>query len=125
MSSKATAPNVNTAAVTNIVLAWIECINPSELGKDEVYIQYKVDAEKDFQRFPANGYHSMGKGDKWYLELPLSFRESVEVGLYDNDGISDDFLGSHTYFSTTPQPATFPVSNTNGAEYLLHTNPTP
>jgi hypothetical protein len=105
---------------TSIELTTITCISTSESGHDEVYIKYSVDGGRD-QRFPDTGYHSMTKGDVWNVDIPLSFKESAVVSLFDNDLGHDEFLGSHTYYPTDPQPETVPVSNTNGADYNLAT----
>lgn len=107
---------------TNITLQSIQCVHPSEPGKDEVYIKYSVDGGRE-QRFPPSSYHSMGPGDTWPVNLPLSFKDSVVVSLFDNDLGGDDYLGSATYKTTSPQPETVPVSNTNGADYRLYTIP--
>jgi hypothetical protein len=109
------------ADATNITLDSITCISTSEPGKDEVYIKYSEDGGRE-QRYPASGYHSMGPGDVWDPGLPLSFKDSVVVSLFDNDKGGDDFLGSATYTTTSPQPETVPVSNANGADYSLSTS---
>lgn len=87
-----------------------------------MYIKYSVDGGRD-QRFPDNGYHSMAAGDTWNPNLPLSFKESVVVSLYDNDLGGDEFLGSHTYYPTDTQPETVNVSNSNEASYNLTAQP--
>ena len=108
---------------TNIILQSITCVSTSEPGHDEVYIKYSEDGGRE-HRFPTSGYNSMKAGDVWNVALPLSFKDSALVSLYDNDGIGDDFLGSHTYTPSDPQPETVPVSNTkNGAAYRLYTVP--
>jgi hypothetical protein len=65
----------------------------------------------------------MEPGSEWSPQLLLSFKTSVVVSLYDNDGVGDDFLGSHTYTPASPQPDTVAISNTNGAKYRLDTKP--
>lgn len=107
---------------TNIILTTITCINTSEPGSDEVYIKYIEDGGRE-QRFPTSSYHSMSDGDKWNVNLPLSFKESAVVSLADNDTGGDDHLGSHTYQPGDPQPETVEISNTNGAKYTLSTAP--
>ena len=105
---------------TNIILQSISCVSTSEPGHDEVYIKHSEDGGRE-QRFPTSGYQSMAPGDFWTVDLPLSFKDSVVVSLYDNDLGGDDFLGSHTYTPSDPQPEVVTVSNTNGAVYRLHT----
>ncbi len=108
----------------SIILNNIHCNNTSERGHDEVYIKYSVDGGRD-SRFPSNGYHSMANGDNWDPGLIISYSSSAVVGLYDEDTLGDEFLGSHTYTTADPQPETVPVSNTNGASYTLSTALTP
>lgn len=105
---------------TNIELTTITCGNTSEAGSDEVYIKYSIDGDRD-KRFPDSGYHSMSDGDTWDVNLPLSFKESAVVSLYDRDPAGDDFLGSHSYAPSDPQPESVTVSNSNGASYKLST----
>lgn len=106
---------------TNIELTTITCVSTSEAGHDEVYIKYSIDGGRE-QRFPDNGYHSMAPDEPpWTVNLPLSFKESAIVSLFDNDTGGDDFLGSHTYKPGDTQPEIVPVSNSNGAEYKLST----
>src|SRR4051794_18982061 len=108
---------------TNIILQSITCVATSEGGHDEVYIKYSEDGGRE-KRFPTSGYQSMKAGDVWNVALPLSFKDSVVVSLYDNDLGGDDFLGSHTYTPGDPQPETVTASNPeNGAVYRLSTVP--
>lgn len=109
-------------ATTNIQLQTITCLETSEPGSDEVYIKYSEDGGRQ-KRFPSSSYHSLSAGESWTVNLPLSFKESLVISLYDNDFGNDDFLGSHTYKTTDPQPETVQVSNTNGARYNLSTVP--
>lgn len=106
---------------TNIILQTVTCVSTSESGSDEVYIKYSEDGGRE-NRFPSSNYHSMSKGDVWDVNLPLSFKETAVVSLYDNDLGHDEFLGSYTYHSNDPQPETVTASNTNGAVYHLHTD---
>ena len=105
-----------------IELTTVTCDSTSEPGSDEVYIKYSEDGGRE-NRFPTTGYHSMSKGDTWNPNLPISFKETAVVSLYDNDLGHDEFLGSHTYSTSDPQPESVPVSNTNGAAYTLYTTP--
>lgn len=98
----------------------IHCNSTSEKGHDEVYIKYSVDGGRE-TRFPSNGYHSMANGDNWNPALIVSYATTVVISLYDEDTLGDEFLGSHTYTVSDPQPETVPVSNTNGASYTLST----
>jgi hypothetical protein len=109
-------------ADTVITLQKVICDSTSEAGKDEVYLKYSEDGGRE-QRFPDKGYTSMGPGSEWSTQIRLSFKTSVLVSLFDNDGIGDDFLGSHTYIPSSPQPETVLVSNPNGAKYRLDTVP--
>ena len=110
---------------TNIELQTITCIETSEPGSDEVYITYIEDGGIE-KRFPTSNYHSMSAGGPpWTVNLPLSFKESAVVSLYDNDFGHDEFLGSHTYYPSEHQPETVQVSNNNGAKYNLYTVLTP
>ena len=103
-----------------IELASITCVSTTERGHDEVYIKYSIDGGRE-QRFPENGYYAMSPGDLWETSLPITFKESVLVSLYDSDRGHDDFLGSHTYYPGDSQPESVSVPNTNGASYTLST----
>ena len=105
---------------TTITITNIHCNEPSEIGHDEVYIKYTVDGGHA-KRFPSSGYHSMGSGDNWDPDLPITFKQNVVVGLYDQDTLGDENLGTHTYTTTSPQPETEPYTNTNGANYTVTT----
>ncbi len=109
---------------TSIELTTITCVKTSEPGSDEVYIRYSSDGGIE-KRFPSASYHSMSPGDTWSPDLPITFSESAVVALYDNDKGNDDFLGSHTYYPSDPQPETVPITNTNGASYKLSTTIAP
>lgn len=94
------------------------------MGHDEVYIKYSVDGNRE-KRYPAKGYQSLADGETWPdIDLIISYKTSLLIGLYDSDAGKDDFLGSHTYetddASKTEQNV---VSNTNGANYTLYTEP--
>jgi hypothetical protein len=65
----------------------------------------------------------LSDGESWPVDLYLDFKETAVVKLYDNDTGNDDFLGSYTYTPSQAQPETVPISNTNGAEYQLTTEP--
>jgi hypothetical protein len=111
-----------SATGTSITLTSIHCVNTSEAGHDEVYVKYSIDGGRE-QRYPASGYQSMEDGDSWSMSLPITFKNSAVVSLFDSDTLGDEFLGSHTYYPTDPQPEVVEVSNTNGAEYTLSTSP--
>jgi len=108
-------------ATTTITLTTVQCVKTSEPGSDEVYIKYKIDKDVLEKRYPDKGYTSMSSDDVWTVNLPLTFKESVMVWLNDNDGGSDDSLGSTIYYTTTPQPGAVTISNSNGASYILKT----
>ncbi|NEP14561.1 MAG: hypothetical protein F6K14_31060, partial [Symploca sp. SIO2C1] len=62
-------------------------------------------------------------GEDWPTNLPLSFKDSVQVFLVDDDLAGDDSLGEYTYFPGDPeQPHEQPVSG-HGGEYILFTEP--
>ena len=107
-----------------IVLKVIHCNNTSESGHDEVFIKYTIDGGLE-KRFPDKGYHALADGEDWEVDLPLTFSDNVIVALYDEDHSkrpsTADFLGSHTYFATDPQPEKANVSAPNGANYDLFT----
>jgi hypothetical protein len=106
-------------ADTNIILTEIVCISTSEPGNDEVYINYSIDGGRE-QRFPSSGYVPLSPDSPpWLPNLPLSFKQSAVVSLKDNDKGGDDFLGSHTYLPSEPQPETVQLSHENGARYSL------
>jgi hypothetical protein len=108
---------------TNIILQSITCVKPSESEHDEVFIKYSEDGGRE-KRFPAKSYEPMKAGDVWNVALPLSFKDTVVVSLFDNDFIGEDFLGSHTYQSSDPQPETVTVSNPKEEDtYRLYTVP--
>ena len=109
-------------AATNIELKSIKCVNTSEPGSDEVYIKYSEDGGLQ-NRYPSAGYYSLSDGEVWEVNLPLSFKESVVVALYDNDTGNDDFLVSHTYYPDDPQPEVVRMDNPNGAIYEFATIP--
>jgi hypothetical protein len=111
-----------SATGTSITLTSIHCVNTSEAGHDEVYVKYSIDGGRE-QRYPASGYQSMEDGETWSMSLPITFKNSAVVSLFDSDTLGDEFLGSHTYYPTDPQPEVVEVSNTNGAEYTLSTSP--
>lgn len=110
---------------TDIILQSVTCLSTSESGHDEVYIHYSIDGGRE-QRFPATGYVSMspdGADRQWITNLPLSYSDNVVVSLYDSDTFGDEFLGSYTYYVSTPvQPCTQTLSKQpNGAQYQLST----
>lgn len=108
-----------------LYLQKITCQNTSEVGNDEVYIKYIADGGRE-QRFPASGYHSMDSknDDVWVVNLPMTYKETLVIGLYDSDTGKDDSLGSHTYDTAdASKNEQNPVSNPNGAAYTLYTGP--
>jgi hypothetical protein len=92
------------------------------MGHDEVYIVYNVDPGRD-KRFPDKGEHDMTNGDVWFMDLPISFQETVTIELFDHDTIGTDSLGSHTYFSGDPQPDEVIVHGHDDSVYILYTYP--
>lgn len=107
-----------------IMLTQIKCNNTSEHGHDEVYIKYSIDGQRD-KRYPSKGYQSLANGEIWSnINLPISYKNTVVIGLYDSDAGKDDFLGSHTYQTDdASQAEQHVVSNSNGANYTLYTEP--
>jgi len=105
-----------------IMLTQIKCNNTSEIGHDEVYIKYSIDGGRE-KRYPAKGYQSLADGEVWpNINLPINYKNTVVVGLYDSDTGKDDFLGSYTYNTDdASQTEQHTVSNSNGANYTLFT----
>ncbi len=112
------------SAVT-IYLQQVYCNSTSENGKDEVYIKYSVDGGRD-TRFPSSGYHSMSHDEynPWVVNLPITYKDTLVIGLYDSDTLGDESLGSHSYTNgDAASNEQNPVSNSNGANYTLFTGP--
>lgn len=106
---------------TTIILESVICVHTSEPGKDEVFLRYRADDGRD-TRYPPSGYQSMDDDSVWETKLYLTFKEKVEVHLYDNDTGRDELLGSASYTPTSKQPDSVPVYNTAiGSEYRLDT----
>ena len=107
---------------TTIALTKITCLHTSGATSDEVYFTYSIDGGRA-QRFPDHGNHQMKEGDTWDMILPLDFRESVLIQLYEEDTFpnEDDSLGEHTYLPNDPQPADITLSGDDNAQYVLHT----
>lgn len=107
----------------SITVQSITCKETSEHGKDELYFHYKID-DKKAKRYPEDGYHSIDAGETWTVGLIIKYGTSLSIQLYDNDTIGDDSLGIYNY--TTADAAaglelSSPVSNPNGASYLINT----
>ena len=110
-----------------IYLQSIECVSTSETGKDEVYVKYVADGGRA-TRFPSSGYHSMSptENNPWVVNLPISYKETLVIGLYDSDTLGDESLGSHTYsVADASEQESNDISNPNGANYILNTGPNP
>ena len=107
-----------------IMLTQIKCNNTSEIGHDEVYIKYSADGGRA-KRYPDKGYQSLADGETWSnIHLPINYKTTVVVSLDDSDAGKDDFLGSYTYeIDDASQSEQHVVSNSNGANYTLFTEP--
>ncbi len=107
-----------------IVVTEICCKNTSEVGHDEVYIKYVVDGGRA-KRFPDKGYHSLKDGECWNnIDLRISYKDNVNIQLYDSDNGKDDSLGQYTYVvADAEKTENTPYTNTNGASYVVTTTP--
>ncbi|NVK63084.1 MAG: hypothetical protein HWE22_00805 [Flavobacteriales bacterium] len=108
-----------------IYLQSIVCENTSEMGHDEVYVKYSVDGGRN-KRFPSSGYESMSPNDNnpWVINLPIEYKNTLVIGLYDSDAGKDDSLGTHSYTAAdASKEQSNTVSNSNGAKFVLNTGP--
>jgi hypothetical protein len=111
------------AAETRIILETIKCNNPSEPLGDSIYIKYVIDSHRGrAERVPSSKGIDLKKGEVWPINLPLNFKETAVVELYEYDFPgTDELLGTHVYAPSDPQPETVQIINRNGADYSLHT----
>jgi hypothetical protein len=76
-----------------LILDKLTCENTKEVGKDEVYLRFVIDGNREY-RFPSWDYRSMGTdkdNNEWYIGRSVWFNSKVEVTLYDDeDGGGDD-----------------------------------
>lgn len=108
----------------SITVQSITCKETSESPhKDELYFHYKID-DKKAKRYPEDGYHSIAAGETWTVNLSIEYGTSLSIQLYDNDTVGDDFLGGYNYTITDAAAGNqmnTPVSNPNGASYVINT----
>ncbi|NET42485.1 hypothetical protein [Okeania sp. SIO2B3] len=108
---------------TSIFLESIEAVQISNtFGHDEVYIEYIIDQGRP-KKYPSKGNYEMQNGDVWPINLPLSFKDSLVISLYEHDPIGTDSLGSHTYLPDDMQPDAITVHGHDDSVYILYTEP--
>lgn len=106
----------------------VVCITASESpNKDEVYVKYSIDGGS-YTKYPSSGYHSMSddEANPWVTNLKLTFNNTVDIQLYDDDDTSgDDLLGSHLYQAADAGYTEAQlVMNGDDDRYVLVTGPT-
>lgn len=113
-----------------VTVSKVTCQSTSEDGNDEVVIIYQADGGvpmrwadgQKYQRMNPNPNTSNNEVSTWTTNLSLDFDHEVLVTLWDHDDpipSNSEYLISVDYRPGNV-PASFTMSNNNGAKYTIY-----
>lgn len=97
----------------------VECLRQQEQKGDEIYFSIWAVGTRDWDGYHdrTNTIKDMDKGEVFRMTDTFGFSRELDLSLYEDDFIGDDFLGVHT-ISATPWAGHLDFSGGN-ASYRL------
>ncbi|WP_299767944.1 hypothetical protein [uncultured Dokdonia sp.] len=82
-----------------LIVTSLKCKHPSNDGagnENEVYFTFQADSETMYY-YPTYDYYSMKEGDTWSCGRSIWFNESINIKIYDDDGLhsDNDLMGNY------------------------------